>query len=43
MNKFKDPEITEYAVRNVIKSLPNKYSDDKDGFSYAILKGSGIC
>ena len=29
------------TVRGVIRALPNKRSQDHDGFSYAILKGGG--
>jgi hypothetical protein len=34
-------EVDFHVVKSIIKSLPNKRSEDHDGFSYAILKHGG--
>ena len=34
-------EINENIVRMTIKSLPSKFSEDHDAFSYVLLKGGG--
>ena len=41
ISKLHNVNIDFSTVRDVIRSLPNKRSQDHDGFSYAILKGGG--
>ena len=40
-NQLRDVKINFNAVKSIIRFLPNKRSEDSDGFSYAILKGGG--
>ena len=40
-NLLNEVKINFNIVKSIVRSLPNKRSEDADGFSYAIIKGGG--